>query len=338
MYFALDRYRISNKIKLTMAPTLKIALIQFQAKPLSLEYNFIKAAAEIRVAAARGGQLVVLPEFHLTSWVPEHPDFAASCAQSMAYLRRYQALAQELNIHIVPGTIVEAVERVRPSVATPINNGEDMEPSSHMVTELRNMAYFIAASSGHILSTYQKKNLWHVERGVLSAGLHTPHKAFDVPLPGGSETVRVGMLICWDLAFPEAFRELVVDGAQLVVVPAYWHITKVDPRLLTLNPNSQVAFLDSVTVARAHENTCAVAFCNAWGQSQIAMPVLGSLGKLGVESEGIILDEVDFNVLDLAEEQFKVRADLLGKEWHYSPTVTIPPKGESHNYEKPRDA
>ncbi|KAI0537735.1 carbon-nitrogen hydrolase [Xylaria digitata] len=303
-----------------MTPTLKIALIQFQAKPLSPEYNFTRAAAEICLVTAQGGQLVVLPEYHLTSWAPEHPDFVASCAQSMFYLRRYQALARELNIHIVPGTFVEPVVRV-----------PDVENSGLPVTELHNNAYFIAASSGNILSTYQKKNLWHVERGVLTAGLRIPHKAFDVPLLEGGGTVRVGMLICWDLAFPEAFRELVADGAQLVIVPAYWHTTRVSPKLLTLNAGSEVAFLDSVTVARACENTCAVAFCNAWGRSQMTMPILGSLGKLGVEEEGTILRDVDLEVLKVAEEHFEIRADLRGDEWHYSPCVTLVPRSENHN-------
>ncbi|KAF2963842.1 hypothetical protein GQX73_g9719 [Xylaria multiplex] len=303
-----------------MTPALKIALIQFQAKPLSPEYNFTRAAAEIRLVAAQGGQLVVLPEYHLTSWAPEHPDFVASCAQSMVYLRRYQDLAQALNIHIVPGTLVE------PTVRVP-----DVEDSGLPVTELHNNAYFIAAFSGKILSTYQKKNLWHVERGVLTAGLHIPHKAFDVPLPEGRGTVRVGMLICWDLAFPEAFRELVADGAKLVIVPAYWHTTRISPKLLTLNADSEVAFLDSVTVVRACENTCAVAFCNAWGQSQIAMPILGSLGKLGVEEQGTIVRDVDFEVLKIAEEHFKIRADLRGDGWHYSPCVTLAPTSENRN-------
>jgi hypothetical protein len=29
------------------------------------------------------------------------------------------------------------------------------------------------------------------------------------------------MLICWDLAFPEAFRELIADGAKIVIIPTF---------------------------------------------------------------------------------------------------------------------
>jgi predicted amidohydrolase len=261
----------------------------------------------------------VLPEYHLTSWVPEHPDFIAFCTKSLAYLPRYQALARELNIHIVPGTIVEPVEPITSAAAPGMSLNDNTEP---LVTELRNMAYFIAASTGDILSTYQKKNLWYLERGILTAGRSSPHKTFDVPLPSGGGTIRVGLLICWDLAFPEAFRELVADGAQLIVIPAYWHLTKINPKILALNLKSEVAFLDSVTVARAYENTCAVAFCNAFGQSQVAMPILGSLGKLGVEENDMIISEVDIDVLRVAEEHYKVRADLPGEGWHYSRRVT----------------
>jgi predicted amidohydrolase len=141
-------------------------------------------------------------------------------------------------------------------------------------------------------------------------------------MPNGNGTIRVGLLICWDLAFPESFRELVADGAQLIVVPAYWHITKINPKVLALNPISEEKFLDTVTVTRAYENTCAVALCNAWGSSQVTMPILGSLGKLEVEKEDTIISQVDFDVLRVAEEHYKVRADFLGKGWHYSHSIT----------------
>jgi predicted amidohydrolase len=293
-------------------------------KPLSPEENFAKAATDIQSAASQGSQIAVLPEYHLTSWVPEHPDFVACCAESVAYLPRYQALARELNIHIVPGTIVVPVENLQPAALGTLINGKT-EASNRKAIELHNMAYFIAASTGDILSAYQKKNLWYLERGILTAGIHTPHRAFDVPLLG-NYMVRVGMLICWDLAFPDAFRELMEDGAQVIVVPAYWHITKIDPKVLALNPKSEVAFLDSLTVARAYENTCAVAFCNAWGESQVAMPILGCLGKLGVEKEDTIISEVDLDVVRVAGEHYKIMADLGSEGWHYSRSRSITSK------------
>lgn len=275
-------------------------------QPLDPEYNFARAEQNIRDAALKGCHLVVLPEFYLTSWVPESPEFATYCEKSFPYLKRYQELAQQLHIHIVPGTIVEPVAADKPDATEP-------------VTELRNMSYFIAASTGEILSTYQKKNLWHPERGVLTPGTSTPHRSFDVPLPGGNGgTVRVGLLICWDLVFPEPFRELVADGAELIVVPAFWYINKIDPEVLELNPRSEEMLIDSTTVARAYENTCAVAFCNGWGGSQIAMPILGSLGKLGNEQEGMVVGEVDFETVRYSERYYKIRKDLNGDEWHYS--------------------
>ncbi|KAH0496014.1 hypothetical protein TgHK011_009535 [Trichoderma gracile] len=296
-----------------MVPTLRVALVQFQAKPLCVSENFKRAASEIRSAAAQGNHLVVLPEYHLTSWVPEDPTFAEACAASATYLHQYQELARVLNIHIVPGTVVEPVI-IQPSDT--ITAEQNVKPGDPII-ELHNKTYFIAATTGEILGTYTKKNLWHVERGVLTADKKSPHKAFDVPLPGSSHVVRVGLLICWDLAFPEALRQLTADGAKVVIVPAYWHINEVNPKLLALNPGSEAVFLDSVTVARAYENTCAVAFCNAWGHSQVAMPVLGSLGKLGAEKEGCIISEVDLDTLEVAESHYKVREDISGKEWHY---------------------
>lgn len=195
--------------------------------------------------------------------------------------------------------------------------GGDTEPK---MMELRNVAYFIAASSGEILGSYQKKNLWHPERGVLTPDLRTAHTSFSIPIPGSpSTTIRTGLLICWDLAFPEAFRELsVASGAELIIIPAFWHTKEISPRVLSLNSQSEVTFLDSAVVSRAYENTCAVAFCNAFGQSQVAVPIVGSLGKKEEDEEGSLTCEVDFEVIRVAEETYKLRGDAQGEGWHYS--------------------
>jgi hypothetical protein len=48
----------------------------------------------------------VLPEYHLTSWVPDDPRFAEIAQTAYSYVAKYQELAKELKVNLVPGTIV----------------------------------------------------------------------------------------------------------------------------------------------------------------------------------------------------------------------------------------
>ncbi|KAL7621869.1 hypothetical protein AAE478_007369 [Parahypoxylon ruwenzoriense] len=284
-----------------MAPVHRIALVQLHPKPLSPAENFDKATSYIKNAAREGCHLVVLPEYHLTSWVPDEPNFRESCAESATYLKRYQELAKELKICIVPGTIIEL-------------EGES----------LHNIAYFIS-SEGEVLGRYQKKNLWHPERQHLVSSAGQPHTAFDTPLG------RVGLLVCWDLAFPEAFRELVSHGAEIICVPSFWSLKDVSDEGYGLNPDGEALFLNSTVISRAFENTCAVVFVNAGGPpekgektsfaglSQVGMPHIGSLGKMG-RSEGMSILDLDMDVLRIAEDNYKVREDMRREGWHYAYT------------------
>ena len=118
---------------------------------MQVEQNFNNAASYIRSAAAQGVDLVVLPEYHLTNWVPKDPNFLSLCEQWEIYLKKYQNLAKECKICIVPGTIVER------------QTGAEKED------QLLNVAYFID-HTGEIIGKYIKKNLWWVSRILFSEG------------------------------------------------------------------------------------------------------------------------------------------------------------------------
>lgn len=210
------------------------------------EYNFSRAATFIRQAAASGAQLAVLPEYHLTNWLPTDPKFLQICSQWQDYLSRYQALARELRISIVPGTIVQTrdtsndaeapnsgstaahVAQHDPSAPPASGRSEGHATAQHgdgqtggptafnpRYTALENVAYFIGPD-GAVLGSYNKKNLWGpAEREHLTSSGRDAHVAFDTPIG------RVGMLVCWDLSFPEAFRELVRDGAKTIILPTF---------------------------------------------------------------------------------------------------------------------
>ncbi|KAB5566901.1 carbon-nitrogen hydrolase, partial [Coniochaeta sp. 2T2.1] len=315
-----------------MAPIYKIALIQLQPIPVNPQANFSAAEKYIRRAASQGCHLAVLPEYHLTSWVPEDPNFISSSRKSVSFLAKYQALAKELNINIVPGTICEvhpASSSTTSQDAGAAANLSSARPNQPDV-ELRNMTYFLAAGTGELLGTYQKKNLWHPERPHLTAGAALePHSAFSVPsLPQiypNKEEVKVGLLVCWDLAFPEPFRALVAQGADIIVVPSYWYMSDVDEAARRFNPDCERLFLGSTLVARAYENTVCVVYCNAGGLSQVAMPVVGGLGQFGTAEEEkdkgeegeFRVVEVDMEILRVAEENYRVREDMASEGWHY---------------------
>jgi predicted amidohydrolase len=96
----------------------------------------------------------------------------------------------------------------------------------------------------------------HPERDHLSSSGRTAHEAFNTPLG------KVGLLICWDLGFPEAFRELIVRGAKLIIIPTFWGVNDCSKEGLGHNPNSERLFMDSTLVTRAFENTCGLFFKN----------------------------------------------------------------------------
>lgn len=135
------------------------------------------------------------------------------------------------------------------------------------------------------------------------------------------------MLICWDLAFPEAFRELIAGGAKLIIIPTFWTLNDCNEAGLTRNPFSEGLFLQSTLVSRTFENTCAIVFANAGGpvggeksgyagMSQVTVPFIGSLGKMGDE-EGMSVVDLDMQICEDAEENYKVREDMRSGSWHY---------------------
>lgn len=110
---------------------------------MQIAHNHRKAAEYIAAAAAQGAQLAVLPEYHLTNWVPADAGFVDLCAQWETYLEKYRALARKHDICVVPGTIVE--------------HHKDAATEEE---KLINVAYFIS-NDGEVLGRYQKKNLWY---------------------------------------------------------------------------------------------------------------------------------------------------------------------------------
>lgn len=170
----------------------RISCIQTHPVMLDVEGNLARQVQLIRQVAAEGTTLVVLPECSTTGWVFESRDEAATVAEAVPdgpTCQVWLGLCRELGIHIVAGI----VER----------DGEQQYNSSVLL-----------GPDGHI-GTFRKAHLWAIEKDFYDPGdLGFP--VFDTPLG------RIGMHICYDGWFSEAYRLPALCGADLLCVPANW--------------------------------------------------------------------------------------------------------------------
>ncbi|SRR5579863_1242166 len=266
---------------------IKVAVVQFEISQFAPQDNLEKAEQFIQQAAAQEADLIVFPEDFIAGPLEGRVDLADF---DHRYVKHFQQLAAQYGIDIVPGSIIEGDE-----------NG------------LYNTAYYIDRS-GDILSQYRKVNLWLPERSYITPGTTTA--VFETRFG------KVGLIICWDLMFPEIFRAMVSEGVAMVICPSYWCLEDAGEGQ-KLNQYSEVMLVNALCLARAFENEVVLVYANAAGkqvfeqgtstligQSQITVPFKGPLDIAMDNIETILIEEVDLDVLTVAEEAYEIRSDL----------------------------
>jgi predicted amidohydrolase len=108
-----------------------------------------------------------------------------------------------------------------------------------------------------ILGHHRKVHLPPAEVGVLQPG--EGFAAFDTPLG------RIGMLICYDKVFPEAARELALDGAGIITSLAAWPVSRLSPAS-RIKRDREVRHFDLLDEARALENQVVWVSANQTGR------------------------------------------------------------------------
>lgn len=264
----------------------KIAVVQFSIEQFNPQHNLIRAEQFIANASTTN-DLIVFPEDFILGPLSGQNEYADYHKQ---YIAHFQKLASKYHIDIVPGSIIEGD-----------SNG------------LFNTTYYID-QSGEIRGTYRKVNLWLPERSYITPGSNI--SVFDTRFG------RVGLIICWDLMFPEVFREMVKEKVEIVICPSYWCYEDAGRGLLH-DLDSEVKLVNALCITRAFENEIVLVYVNAAGrpiadeksetligQSQITVPFKGVLKSLNHNKEEMISQEIDTSILADAEEAYEIRKDL----------------------------
>jgi deaminated glutathione amidase len=254
------------------------AAIQMNAGP-DKAANLERAERLARVGAARGANLVALPE--VFNWRGKRNEQAAAAetldGQSLALMSR---LARELQIHIIAGSITEQVA------------GD---------SRCYNTSALLGPDGGQI-AVYRKIHLFDVDLpGRVMVRESDAKLAGDGIVTAATPLGTIGLSICYDLRFAELYRRLTFDGAQIIAVPSAFTF-----------PTGE-AHWEPLIRARAIENQAYVIApaqfgpniygYSDYGNSMIVDP-WGRVIARAADQEGVVIAPIDL------EYQDRVRREL----------------------------
>ncbi|MDI7860392.1 carbon-nitrogen hydrolase family protein [Rhizobiaceae bacterium n13] len=203
---------------------MQISLFQMQPISGDVELNLQKIERASRVAAEIGAELLVTPELAVTGYALGKDFTSVAEARNGPAVRRLQVMADEQGLAIAAGFAEK--------------EDDGVVYNSAVVVRPRETPVF-----------YRKCHLYGpVEKAAFAPGGEAP-ATFKV---GG---LRAGMLICYDVEFPEMVRGLALAGAELVIVPTALPAGKSARHVAQL-----------VVPSRAMENQVFIAYADLCGQ------------------------------------------------------------------------
>jgi predicted amidohydrolase len=199
---------------------MKIALYQGAGKPTRVDENLATIERKATSAAEQGADLIIFPELFLSGYnIAKTVQELAEEVDGPANQKAVQ-IAWEANIAILYGY------------------------PERQDTEVYNSALLIDRK-GHTRANYRKTHLYgSYEKSCFKPG--------DSLVIAELEDMNIGILICYDVEFPEAVRALVNAGADFVVVP-------------TALMEGYCRVAEHIVPTRAYESEIFVAYVNRCG-------------------------------------------------------------------------
>lgn len=203
---------------------MKITCIQMNMQFCRPEENFLRVSELVEQAAKDAPDVLLLPETWNTGFYPAENPEALADRNGQRTKALMSALAKKHRINIVAGSITE------------LRRGR-----------LYNTCH-IFDREGACIASYDKTHLFSPmgEDRVYTPGDHLCRFTLD--------GVPCGVILCYDLRFPELTLKLSLEGIDMLFLPCQW-------------PEARLSHLHTLTAARAIENQIFLASCNSCGKA-----------------------------------------------------------------------
>ncbi|MDX4946549.1 nitrilase-related carbon-nitrogen hydrolase [Providencia manganoxydans] len=245
--------------------SVKVALAQFNSMLGDKSGNLQRMADFCHQAAEQGAKLICFPELATTGYRGDLLSTKLWDLSDSVGSETYQllsSLATKLDLTIVSGFAERGT----------------------YLGEVYNSVGVWTPGCHEISGVFRKVHAFGIEKQWFNSGNSYP--VFDTPIG------KIGVMICYDMGFPEVARILTLQGAEILIAPSAWCIQDRD-------------MWDINTACRALENGCHLLAVNRWGNEGDLLlfggsKVLGPRGQVlheaGYDSEQLLIGEVDFQV------------------------------------------
>ena len=241
---------------------MKVTCLQMNMKLGCPKENFTLAEKLIVESVKAQPDVIVLPETWNTGFFPKENLAELSCKTGYEVNNRIGELAKKYKVNIVAGSVSN------------VRGGK-----------VYNTA-FVFDRDGICIAEYDKTHLFTPmgEDDYYTCGNHLCRFELD--------GVKCGIIICYDVRFPELTRSLTLQGLDMLFVVSQW-------------PKERIFHLRTLTTARAIENQMFVACCNSCGTADKTVyggnsAIIEPFGKtlaLAGENEEIITAACDMQIL-----------------------------------------
>ena len=268
---------------------MKVAAIQMPTVKDKLQ-NIRTAGTYIEKIKAENPDFVILPEMFCCPYQTENfPIYAEKEGGSS-----WQAMsdyAGKYHIYLIAGSMPEVDEAGNVYNTSYIFDRDGKQIGKHRKT--------------HLFDINVKNGQYFKESDTLTSGDHATVFA--------TEFGKMGVMICYDIRFPEFARTMALDGARMIFVPAAFNMT------------TGPAHWELTFRARALDNQIYMLGCApardtqagyiSWGHSIVTDP-WGKVMKQLDEKEGILIEEIDLDREDQIREQLPLLKHRKSEMYH----------------------